>query len=92
MFINVLVEKVAWKLVQKSRGGSTPASTYRFTEIGQTSYNKYIFDEKKNFPSWNLEKKRFKHDFLFQVSGIWRAIRFSAGNSLVAVYSTLHSQ
>ena len=48
--------------------------------------------KKKNFPSWNLEKKRFKHDFLFQVSGIWRAIRFSAGNSLVAVYSTLHSQ
>ena len=91
MFINVLVEKVAWKLVQKSRRGSTPASTYRFTEIGQTSYNKYIFDEKRTFQA-EIWKKRFKHDFLFQVSGIIRAIRFSAGNSLVAVYSTLHSQ
>ena len=91
MFINVLVEKVAWKLVQKSRRGSTPASTYRFTEIGQTSYNKYIFDEKK-LSKLKSGKKRFKHDFLFQVSGIRRAIRFSAGNSLVAVYSTLHSQ
>ena len=57
MFINVLVEKVAWKPVQKSRCGSTPVSTYRFTEIGQNFYNKYLFNEKKNFPSWNLEKK-----------------------------------
>ena len=57
MFINVLVEKVAWKLVQKSRRGSTPASTYRFTEIGQTSYNKYIFDGKKTFQAEIWKKK-----------------------------------
>ena len=66
MFINVLAEKVAWKLVQKSRRGSTPSSTYRFTEIGQASYNKYIFDEKKNFPSWNLEKKGLNMIFCFK--------------------------
>ena len=57
MFINVLVEKVAWKLVQKSRRGSTPSSTYRFTEIGQASYNKYIFDEKKTFQAEVWKKK-----------------------------------
>ena len=57
MFVNVLVEKVAWKLVQKSRRGSTPSSTYRFTEIGQASYNKYIFDEKKTFQAEVWKKK-----------------------------------
>ena len=47
--------------------------------------------KKKTFHA-EIWKKRFKHDFLFQVSGIRHEIRFSAGNSLVAVYSTLHSQ
>ena len=66
MFINVLVEKVAWKLVQKSRRGSTPASTYRFTEIGQTSYNKYIFDEKKTFQAEIWKKKGLNMIFCFK--------------------------
>ena len=47
---------------------------------------------KKKLSKLKSGKKRFKHDFLFQVSGIRRAIRFSAGNSLVAVYPTLHSK
>ena len=92
MFINVLVEKVAWKPVQKSRRGSTPVSTYRFTEIGQTFHNKYLFNEKKKLSKLKSGKKRSKHDFLLQVSGIRHEIRFSAGILLVAVYSTLHSQ
>ena len=41
----------------EKQGGSTPASTYRFTEIGQTSYNKYIFDEKKTFQAEIWKKK-----------------------------------
>ena len=47
---------------------------------------------KKKLSKLKSGKKTFKHEFLFQVSGIRRAIRFSAGNSLVAVYPTLHSQ
>ena len=27
---------------------------HRFTEIGQIFHNKYIFNNEKHFPSWNL--------------------------------------
>ena len=27
---------------------------HRFTEVGQIFHNKYIFINKKHFPSWNL--------------------------------------
>ena len=70
MFVNVLVEKVAWKLVQKSRRGSTPASTYRFTEIGQTSYNKYIL-MKKELSKLKSGKKGLKMIFCFKFRALY---------------------
>ena len=66
MFINVLVEKVAWKPEQKSRRGSTQVSTYRFTEIGQTFYNRYLLNEKKKLSTLKSGKKGLNMIFCFK--------------------------
>ena len=48
----------------------TSYDNFRFTEIGQIFHNKYIFNNKNHFPSWNLGNMLWLSDSKTQERGL----------------------